>query len=56
MFYRLLALAGIGVLLLLYTACGMVKDIPRHSTEEVVTIARYFSPDCKLQVGEQRYG
>jgi|GEM_PF-2554675 hypothetical protein len=37
-------------------ACGWVKDVPQHSTEEVVAIARSFSPDCKLKVGEERHG
>ncbi len=52
----LAVLAVIIALLLSYTACDMTKDVPRHSAEEVVSIAKAFSPNCKLQVGEQRHG
>lgn len=55
-FYRLLAVAAIAMLLLPYIACGLIKDVPRHTAEEVIAIAKAFSPDCKLQVGEQRHG
>ncbi len=54
--YRLLAVVASVVPLLLSTACGLVEDIPKHDAEEIISIARAFSPQCKLQVGEERHG
>ncbi len=43
-------------LLFSLNACDVTKDVPRHTTEDVIKIARSFSPDCKLKVGEERHG
>lgn len=53
---HLALLLTLACLLFSLNACGWGKDVPRHSTEEVIAIARTFSPDCKLKVGEERHG
>ncbi len=55
-FYRLLAVSASIVTLLFGIACGLAKDVPKHDAKEVIAIARAFSPECKLQVGEERHG
>jgi|GEM_PF-3415116 hypothetical protein len=52
----LVALITLTSVVLCFTACSLAKDTPRHSADQVISIAKAFSPDCKLQVGEQRHG
>ncbi len=39
------------VLLLFCGGCALINDQPRHTADEVATIAKSFSPDCRVQVG-----
>ena len=40
-------------MLLLSSACALISDSPRHAVDEVISIARSFSPDCWAEVAPQ---
>jgi len=33
--------------------CALTNDTPRHTADEVITIAKSFSSQCRVQVGEE---
>ncbi len=37
----------------LFGACTLISDAPRHTAEEVTTIAKSFTPDCRVQLPTQ---
>jgi hypothetical protein len=37
----------------LFGACALINDAPRHTADEVTTIAKSFSPDCRLLLSAQ---
>jgi hypothetical protein len=41
---------------LLSGGCTLINDTPRHTAEEVATIAKSFSPQCRVQVAQQQIG
>ena len=41
---------------LLSGGCTLINDAPRHTAAEVATIAKSFSPQCRVQVAEQQIG
>jgi len=41
------------LLLSLYAGCAFLNDVPRHTADEVITIAKSFSSDCRVQVGTE---
>ena len=51
-----LCLLGLIVPLLLVGACGPAKDVPAYTADEVMQVARAFSPDCRLRIGVEPGG
>ncbi len=46
-------LLAITAILLSFGGCALTNDTPRHTADEVITIARSFDDyQCRLQVGE----
>jgi len=45
---------AIVVLLLSCGGCVLINDTPRHTADEVIMIAKSFSPQCRVQVAQQR--
>ena len=45
-------LAVISILPLL-GACALINDAPRHTADELTTIAKSFTPDCRVQLPAQ---
>jgi hypothetical protein len=41
---------------LLCGGCTLINNTPRHTIEEVATIAKSFSPLCRVQVAQQQIG
>ena len=37
--------------LFLLGACAPTNDVPRYTADEVITVAKSFRPDCRVQVG-----
>jgi hypothetical protein len=37
-------------ILLSFGGCTLVNDTPSHTADEVITIAKSFSPQCRLQL------
>ncbi len=44
-------LAIIAALLVTFGGCTLTKDVPRHSADEVTTIAQNFTPRCGVIPG-----
>jgi len=42
---------AIMAILLSAGGCALASDTPRHTAEEVTTIARSFNTQCRVQVG-----
>ena len=51
-----LCLLGLIVPLLLVGACIPAQDVPAYTSDEVVQVARAFSPDCRLRIGAEPGG
>jgi hypothetical protein len=47
---RYVYLLIIVALLLAFAGCTLTKDVPRHSADEVTTIAESFTPECRVMV------
>jgi hypothetical protein len=45
---KYICLLALTVSLLLFGACAPVNNVPRHTADEVITIAKSFSSDCKV--------
>jgi hypothetical protein len=41
---------------LLSGGCTLINDVPRHTSEEVATIARIFSSQCRVEVAQPKIG
>jgi hypothetical protein len=41
-------------LVLSFGGCALVNDVPRHTADEVTTIAKGFNSQCRVQTGEIR--
>ncbi len=37
--------------LLLQGGCTLINDVPRHTADELITIAKSFSSECRVQIG-----
>jgi len=40
--------------LLLFGACAPINNAPRHTADEVIIIAKSFSPQCQVKVTPQK--
>ncbi|MBN2462896.1 MAG: hypothetical protein JXB43_04775 [Dehalococcoidia bacterium] len=48
-----ISLLAVAAILLSLGGCATINNAPRHTTDEVITIARSFDNyQCRLQVGE----
>jgi len=36
--------------------CALINDTPRHTADEVTTIAQSFGSQCRVQIGEESCG
>jgi hypothetical protein len=45
---------AIVVLLLSCGGCALINDTPRHTVDEVTTIAKSFSPQCQVEVAPEK--
>lgn len=53
---RGLCLLGLIVPLLLVGACAPAQDIPAYTADEVMQVAKAFSPDCRIRIGVEPGG
>ena len=47
---------AIVAILLLSLGCVQMNNAPRHTTDEVIMIAKSFSAQCQVQVGSEECG
>ncbi|MCK4724024.1 MAG: hypothetical protein KAT75_12000 [Dehalococcoidia bacterium] len=51
-----LCLLGLIVPLLLVAACIPAQDVPAYVADEVMQVAKVFSPDCRIRIGVEQGG
>ena len=51
-----LCLLALIVSLLLVGACALVQDVPAYVADEVLQVAKAFSPDCRIRIGVEPGG
>jgi len=44
------------VILLLSVGCAQMNSAPRHTADEVIMIAKSFSPMCRMEIGSEKCG
>ena len=49
-------LLAIIAILLSSGGCALINDTPRHTVDEVVTIAKSFSSQCRLEIASEQCG
>jgi hypothetical protein len=50
---KYMCLLAVISILPLFGACALTNDVPRHTADEVTTIAKSFSPDCRVLLPAQ---
>lgn len=48
---RYVFLLAMVAVLLLAGGCALINDVPRHTADELITIAKSFSSECRVQIG-----
>ncbi|MBN2463310.1 MAG: hypothetical protein JXB43_06890, partial [Dehalococcoidia bacterium] len=49
-------LLAIIAILVSSAGCTLINNAPRHTSDEVITIAKGFNPQCRIQVASKQCG